>query len=144
MITSSQPWMARAACAGTDDPSFFAPDAEGLSPGEHTRLSAENELIAKTRFCLGCPVRSECALLGWNEDDGVYGGLGAGERRRIDKGKSITSTRYIRPINPKRDDAVQMVVDGYGFDDVALALGVPRTAVNTLIREHLALVTLRN
>ncbi len=76
----SPPWMADAACAGTNTELFF--------PGFHD-LATSN---AAKRVCAGCPVRAECldhAIVN-GETRGIWGGTSERERRVIRRRKPIT------------------------------------------------------
>jgi len=65
------PWAVRAACRDADTELFFASDDISVA-------------IAR-RLCRRCPVRPECAAYARAFPDvtGVWGGLTAGERRRM-------------------------------------------------------------
>jgi len=73
-------WVEFALCAQTDPEAFF-PDKGGGDNGT-TR--------AAKRICLECFVREECLnyALTMNEDHGIWGGLGVGERRELRKKKA--------------------------------------------------------
>lgn len=67
-------WRSEAACSGVDSDIFF-PAAE-----EDREATAQAKAI-----CEGCPVREACLqyALATNQSAGVWGGLDAGERRRM-------------------------------------------------------------
>lgn len=66
-------WREDAACAGVNSDIFFPP--------------VEDEVVAETAkaICEQCPVREACLqyALATNQAAGVWGGLDAGERRRM-------------------------------------------------------------
>lgn len=66
-------WHAHAACVGMDTHLFFAEDFEQLDEAR--------------KVCFACPVREDCAefALANNEDDGMWGGYTARQRRKIRK-----------------------------------------------------------
>ena len=70
-------WMADAACVGTDPESFF-PDPR-ITPPESV-----------VRVCRGCPVREECLRHALDRPylDGIWGGLGPGQRQLLRRSKS--------------------------------------------------------
>lgn len=67
-------WRSEAACSGVDSDIFF-PAAE-----EDLEATAQAKAICET-----CPVREACLqyALATNQSAGVWGGLDAGERRRM-------------------------------------------------------------
>lgn len=75
----SDDWREQAACLGCD-PDLFFPQ----------RYDVGNVNAAKA-VCFGCPVRSECLDEYLWEDQGIFGGTSAKERRKLRKGK-------VRPI----------------------------------------------
>jgi WhiB family redox-sensing transcriptional regulator len=67
-------WRADAACSGVDSDIFFP--------------AAEDDVAAATQakaICVECPVREACLqyALTTNQTAGVWGGLDAGDRRRL-------------------------------------------------------------
>lgn len=66
-------WHDQAACAGTNPNIFF--------PGRNDHAA---ELKAKA-ICDSCPVKAKCAATYMHEIHGIWGGLTAGERRKIRK-----------------------------------------------------------
>jgi WhiB family redox-sensing transcriptional regulator len=65
-------WREQAACRGMPTAWWFPEDGQPADP-------------AARRICLGCPVRMACLTeaIERSEPDGVWGGLGPGERRRF-------------------------------------------------------------
>lgn len=127
---------------------FYTPDdsdkPEGTSDKEwtslHHTLRVERELTAKIRYCQGCPVRAACAELGWHEEHGIFGGLTATERRRIDKGERVgASGRHALPASSTRNRVVSLVRKGVPIPDVADHLGMKQEHVQTYLRQHLLL-----
>lgn len=72
-------WEQHAACRGADTSVFFAPDRF-----ESKRERSAREAAAK-EICARCPAVEPCRqyALGNEEVFGVWGGLGAVERRRL-------------------------------------------------------------
>ena len=66
-------WRESAACSGVDSDTFFPASEE------------ESATKAAKRICSECPVRDTCLqyALSTNQTSGVWGGLDAGERRRM-------------------------------------------------------------
>ncbi|MDK1018480.1 MAG: WhiB family transcriptional regulator [Actinomycetota bacterium] len=66
-------WREAAACSGTDSDVFFPVSEDDAA----ARLAKE--------ICVACPVRETCLqyALATNQSAGVWGGLDAGERRRM-------------------------------------------------------------
>ncbi len=66
-------WRADAACSGADASLFFP--------------CGEDEALAQAAkaVCAVCPVREECLqyALATNQSEGVWGGMSAGDRRRL-------------------------------------------------------------
>jgi WhiB family redox-sensing transcriptional regulator len=66
-------WRTEAACSGADASLFFP--------------AGEEESLAESakRICAVCPVREECLqyALATNQSEGVWGGMSAGDRRRL-------------------------------------------------------------
>lgn len=77
----SRPWHERAACRGYD-PDLFYP-AMGNRPG--LAASTVAQIRAAKAVCAQCPVRQECADAGRYEPFGIWGGLTADERNRVDR-----------------------------------------------------------
>lgn len=69
-------WMVEAACAGHNPDLWFSP-GPGPSPDRSRAIA----------ICTRCPVREECLeyALQHQIDEGVWGGVGSRERRRIAK-----------------------------------------------------------
>ncbi|MBW0088792.1 WhiB family transcriptional regulator [Pseudonocardia sp. KRD-184] len=69
-------WLDRAACRDVDPETFFPTGAGRLTERQETRAKS---------VCRRCPVRSECLHSAQlhASDDGVWGGLDAGERRAL-------------------------------------------------------------
>lgn len=86
------PWAVRAACRGSSPDVFFPIRGEP---------SAEAKAI-----CVDCPVRVECLgyAVRWGITHGIWGGLSARERHRLDRpvgpqrtvGPHSTTSRYAR------------------------------------------------
>ena len=66
-------WRESAACSGVDSDTFFPASEE------------ESAAQSAKKICSGCPVRDACLqyALSTNQTSGVWGGLDAGERRRL-------------------------------------------------------------
>ncbi|MDH3308374.1 MAG: WhiB family transcriptional regulator [Acidimicrobiia bacterium] len=64
-------WFKRAACRGLS-PSVFFP-----VPGNRRALAVARAI------CEGCQVQESCLLAGWEQTDGIFGGLTPMERRRL-------------------------------------------------------------
>lgn len=73
LFDAREPWYEDAACASYPAEMFFPPSEAPL---------AEDQAKA---ICEGCPVREECLsfALETAQVEGVWGGMGAGERRRL-------------------------------------------------------------
>jgi WhiB family redox-sensing transcriptional regulator len=71
MLFTKEPWRQHAACRGADPEIFFSdfPDDQAIAKG----------------VCATCPVQEACldSSLVNREDDAVWGGMTAGERRGI-------------------------------------------------------------
>lgn len=69
--TDRDDWRDEAACLGTDTDSFYP------TKGEEAR-------VAK-KICRRCRVKSQCLnyAIEMNDPNGIWGGLGEGERRRL-------------------------------------------------------------
>lgn len=66
-VPTTHPWMADAACIGTDPDAFTVNDS-----GQITR---ENRWVME-RICGGCPVREQCGQLADEERlQGIWGGV---------------------------------------------------------------------
>ncbi len=67
-------WREQAACSGVDSDLFF--------PASEDDVQATNQAKA---ICAECPVREACLqyALATNQSAGVWGGLDAGDRRRM-------------------------------------------------------------
>ena len=72
-IDAGEPWYERAACA-SHSPDIFFPETETPTASR-----------AAKAICAGCPVRAECLAFAMEtvQTDGVWGGMDAGERRRM-------------------------------------------------------------
>ena len=80
-LTISQPtWMREAICAETDPEAFFVEKGGTTKPAK--------------KICLGCPVRLECLQYALDHDErfGVWGGYSERERRRLQRGETVTPT----------------------------------------------------
>lgn len=77
-IADMPAWYAEAACASADPEVFFPAKGDPTSPARH---------ICDTM----CPVREECLefALVHNETSGVWGGMGARGRRRLQRQRGI-------------------------------------------------------
>lgn len=136
-------WMTDAACRGVADDCFFGPDfedrPEGMSAqewrGVHSGLTRRADLGAKIRYCLSCPVRSECARYGWNEDEGVYGGLTPRERRAIDAGENPAG-RVVTEFSGRRAEVVRWFRRGLGIKEISERLGVTEREISRYLREE--------
>jgi WhiB family redox-sensing transcriptional regulator len=75
-------WRRSAACRFEDRDLFFPPEEE------HGGYVTFREVAAK-RICGGCPVVRECLDYALHADEryGVWGGLSAGERERLRRGR---------------------------------------------------------
>jgi len=77
-------WRHHAACVGYDEDLFFPLGSTEASDAEGDRAKA---------VCGSCPVRKSC--LEWapevGVDDGIFGGLTAGERRALKRRTRVTS-----------------------------------------------------
>ena len=76
----SDSWMADASCKGMNGHPFFP---EGVGQ-ESSSDREEREAVAK-QICGSCAVREECLefALKTHQDDGIWGGMNARERRLI-------------------------------------------------------------
>ncbi|HZJ47628.1 MAG TPA: WhiB family transcriptional regulator [Acidimicrobiia bacterium] len=70
---AGEPWHAQAACASYPAEVFFPPS------------DAPQAAKAAKLICAGCPVRDECLSFAIDtaQSEGVWGGMDAGERRRL-------------------------------------------------------------
>lgn len=70
---AQEPWYEEAACASYPAELFFPPS------------DAPSAANAAKAICQGCPVREECLsfALETAQAEGVWGGMDAGERRRL-------------------------------------------------------------
>jgi WhiB family redox-sensing transcriptional regulator len=70
---AEEPWYEEAACASYPAEVFFPPS------------DAPSAANAAKAICAGCPVREECLsfALETAQAEGVWGGMDAGERRRL-------------------------------------------------------------
>lgn len=70
---AQEPWYEEAACASYPAELFFPPS------------DAPSAANAAKAICQGCPVREECLsfALETAQAEGVWGGMNAGERRRL-------------------------------------------------------------
>lgn len=77
-VFESYEWQERGACRGTDVDGFFESD------GIRTAKRYHREAAAK-QVCASCPVIDKCLehALSVREPFGIWGGLSAGERRRL-------------------------------------------------------------
>jgi hypothetical protein len=136
-------WMERAACrSALDDDVFFSPDLEGEPTGaELGRIRSETsqrEITAKIRYCSVCPVRRDCAALGWNQEFGVYGGWSPLERLMHDRG-DYRPTKVRSKISPQRDKAVALVREGLSINDTAVKMEMTAVSVADYLRQAWAL-----
>ena len=148
MPMKPEPWEYQAACLDAEDDVFFSPDYES-DEGNRNRqemglLKAETndrELVAKARYCGGCPVRLACAQAGWNMEYGVFGGWAPYERRQLDAG-TYRPTVVRAKISSSRDEVIRLVRDErLSLQDTATKLGVKQQAVNDQIRQFWTVVT---
>lgn len=74
-------WLDRAACRDVDPETFF-PTGAGVF--------AERQEVRAKAVCQRCPVRPECLRQArfHASDDGVWGGLGAEERRELRRSRA--------------------------------------------------------
>ena len=74
-------WQDEAACVGSLDKAFFAPD--GIAESEEQRRVRETYVIG--RYCVRCSVRTECLnyALKHHIDIGVWGGKGQDELKEL-------------------------------------------------------------
>ncbi len=72
---SDEDWRERASCRGIDTEEFY--------PGK-----GESGATAK-KICKRCQVRSQCLeyAMAMADDNGIWGGIGEGERRRMLRGE---------------------------------------------------------
>jgi len=72
-FSSVEPWHEHAACSSYPAEMFFPP-SEALASAKAAKL-----------VCAACPVREECLsfALDTAQSEGVWGGMDAGERRRL-------------------------------------------------------------
>lgn len=129
---------------------FFTPDfhdrPETIDPktwsGFQQTVRVQRELTAKIRYCLDCPVRAECATLGWDEEDGIYGGLTATERRRIDQGEPVGPVAWrasAQVPSPRREQVVGLVREGRSIPEVSETLGMVPKLLHTHLRQYLSI-----
>ena len=73
VFDAQEPWYEEAACASYPAEVFFPPS------------DAPSAANAAKAICEGCPVREECLsfALETAQAEGVWGGMDAGERRRL-------------------------------------------------------------
>ena len=138
-------WIEQAACKGSTDEVFFAPEPEiegTPSGGELGRLRSETsqrDLTAKIRYCAECPVRLKCAGLGWSQEYGIYGGWSPLERRMHDEGR-YRPTQIRSAVSASRDKAVKLVRDeGLSINDAAIKMEMSPTSVADYLRQAWAL-----
>lgn len=107
-------WQADAACAGVGTELFFA-DASG-------QFSAEALAVCNT-----CPVRVEC--LDWalanGDDEGVWGGMTASQRRRLRRRRNASPK-----VAARRVEARRLHQQGLSQDEIARALGVGQGTIS--------------
>lgn len=77
-------WRHHAACLD-EDPELFFPTAE---PGTTAHTAQQAEAI---KVCARCPVAAECAALGANLDDGVYGGMPEKRARHYNRTAAVAA-----------------------------------------------------
>lgn len=142
-----QEWVREAACRDADPEDhdlFFSPEVEGTPTGEELgRIRSETskrEVTAKTRYCSVCPSRVRCALEGWTQEFGVWGGWSPSERNQINDGVYRPSPAR-RGGSPRRDLAVRLVREGMTVDDVAVKMEISAQSVADYLRQNWSLVT---
>jgi hypothetical protein len=138
-------WMDDAECLDTGDELFFGPDSPDGTPtgAELARLRSETsqrDLLAKTRYCSACPVRRDCAVLGWKEEFGIYGGWSPEQRQAMDKGE-FRPTKIKARVSPKRDRAVALVREGLTIPEVAVKMEMTPSVVADHLRQHWSVIT---
>jgi WhiB family redox-sensing transcriptional regulator len=79
VIITIPKWVDSAACTEDDAALFFPEAGRGAKA-----LTRRNEREAKA-ICARCPVSLLCLEYGMGDDWGIYGGLNAGERRRLSR-----------------------------------------------------------
>lgn len=126
---------------GVDPDWFFAPDGaeETMSNSELVSWIVEHWLIAKVRYCDGCPLAAQCLEWGWYEEWGVWGGYDPTERAAMRQGESIRTVKVPPKPSPRREAVVSLVKDGLGVDEAAEQLGTSPTQVRWHLGHHLAL-----
>lgn len=73
--TTDTSWMTpERACLGKD-PELFFPVGESEAFADQIREAKQ--------VCAGCPVKTQCLKFGMAQSDGIFGGLTAGERRKM-------------------------------------------------------------
>lgn len=65
-------WQARAACNGVDPDLFFP-----------VKTTSNQDVERAQAVCRDCPVRDECLEYGLHLQDGIWGGLAAGARKKL-------------------------------------------------------------
>jgi WhiB family redox-sensing transcriptional regulator len=77
--TRNLDWKADAACRDLDTNLFFP--------------SSEDDAAPALQVCASCPVRETCLefALSTRQDDGVWGGLSEGDRRRLRRRRRTTA-----------------------------------------------------
>jgi hypothetical protein len=139
-------WIKRAACRAAEDDVFYfpEPESEGKPTGEELGKirseSSRRELVAKTKYCSACPSRGRCAVEGWKEEFGIWGGWTPAERRQIDRGDYAPS-RIRGQASTRRDEAVRLVRQGLSIEDVAIKMNIGIYAVGEHLRANWAVVT---
>jgi len=87
-------WQEQAACRDVNPDLFFEESPEFVA--------------AALEVCAGCPVRSTCLefAIGTHQDDGVWGGLVAGDRATLRRRRQAAAAR----LHPSDVEALRMLV----------------------------------
>lgn len=83
-------WRHKASCRDEDPELFFPIGNEG---------PAEGQIREARRICAKCPVASECLewALGNGQDDGIWGGMTASERRAHKRREARIRRQSVHP-----------------------------------------------
>lgn len=134
-------WVREAKCHQAEDDVFFAPEPEtdgtpsGAELGQIRSETAKREVIAKTRYCSLCPSQGRCALEGFDEEHGIWGGWSPWERAKIKDG-TYRPSPVSAPVSARRDQAVKLIRDGLSVDDVATKMEISPQAVSDYLRQN--------
>lgn len=70
-------WQKQAACRGMSPSVFFPPQ------GDRRALKLARSV------CEGCQVADFCLMTGWDQNEGIFGGKTATERRRLKRQETV-------------------------------------------------------